>query len=199
MPEVINFNNKAVFLDRDGVLIRDTHLLTSSNQVSILPGVTNALRELATAGWKLIVVSNQPVVARGLVAEADVVELHREICSEIVARGGSKIDAWYYCPHHPNATMAAYRVNCQCRKPRPGLLLRAAHDHFIDLANSYMVGDRITDIIAGARADCRTVLVETGAHQLPPIQTSEPLDTSISPDYTCRDLDDAAQWILEVM
>ena len=199
MPEVSNFNNKAVFLDRDGVLISDVHLLTRTEQITILPNVASALRDLARAGWKLMVASNQTVVARGLVSEVEVGEIHRTICSAIVAQGGAQIDAWYYCPHHPQATVTAYRADCDCRKPRPGLLLRAAVEHDVDLARSFMIGDRMTDIIAGASAGCRTVLVETGQHQARPIETSDPIDQSIFPDHTCANLAEAARWILEVM
>ena len=199
MPEVSNFNNKAVFLDRDGVLISDVHLLTRTEQITILPNVASALRDLARAGWKLMVASNQTVVARGLVSEVEVGEIHRTICSAIVAQGGAQIDAWYYCPHHPQATVTAYRADCDCRKPRPGLLLRAAVEHDVDLARSFMIGDRMTDIIAGASAGCRTVLVETGQHLAPLIETSDSIDDSILPDHTCASLAEAARWILEMI
>ena len=199
MPEVSNFNNKAVFLDRDGVLISDVHLLTRTEQITILPNVASALRDLARAGWKLMVASNQTVVARGLVSEVEVGEIHRTICSAIVAQGGAQIDAWYYCPHHPQATVTAYRADCDCRKPRPGLLLRAAVEHDVDLARSFMIGDRMTDIIAGASAGCRTVLVETGQHLAPLIETSDSIDDSILPDHTCASLAEATRWILEMI
>jgi D-glycero-D-manno-heptose 1,7-bisphosphate phosphatase len=145
------------------------------------------------------VISNQTVVARGLVTEQEVCVINAEMERLLEQAGGPHLDGFYFCPHHPNATLPAYRIACQCRKPRPGLLLQAAHEHNLDLSASFAVGDRITDIIAGARAGCRTVLVQTGAHLAPPIETNEPLDPSTQPDYTCADLAEAARWILEVM
>ena len=111
--------------------------------------------------------------------------------------GGPHLDGFYFCPHHPNATLSEYQVDCDFRKPRPGLLSRAAREHNLILAASFMVGDRITDIIAGARAGCRTVLIQTGEHQAPPIETVEPLDELVQPDHVCADLRAAAEWILE--
>ena len=140
----------AVFLDRDGVLIEDVHLLTRPEQVVIPPGVPAALRALGEAGFKLIVVSNQPVVARGLASEAEVRAVHTHMESLLQSAGAPPLDGIYFCPHHPNATLAAYRVDCDCRKPRPGLFRRAAAELDIDLSASFAVGDRITDIIAGA-------------------------------------------------
>ena len=190
-------SNKAIFLDRDGVLIEDVHLLTNSAQIHILDGVPSALQSLKKAGYWLIVVSNQPVVARGLLSEQDLLALQEEISRLLVAAGAPQLDALYYCPHHPNATLVEYRLNCECRKPKPGLLIQAAKEHQIDLENSFMIGDRITDNIAGGRAGCRTVLVQTGEHLAPPIQTNEQLDLTYKPDFTCLDLAAAARWILE--
>ena len=110
--------------------------------------------------------------------------------------GAPRLDGIYFCPHHPNATLATYRSDCDCRKPRAGLFLRAARELDLDLSRSFAVGDRLTDIIAGARAGCRTVLVETGKHLDPAIETVEPLDTAVRADYTCADLAAAASWIL---
>src|SRR6185436_3550034 len=104
----------------------------------------------------------------------------------------------YFCPHHPNASLPEWRADCECRKPRAGLLLQAAHEHNLDLTASFMAGDRITDIIAGARAGCRTVLLQTGKHLERPIETTEPLDTTVQPDHTCADLAAAVDWILKV-
>jgi D-glycero-D-manno-heptose 1,7-bisphosphate phosphatase len=188
---------RAVFLDRDGVLIRDVHLLTDPGDVVLLPGVTSALNRLRNAGFRLMVVSNQTVVARGLASEAEVGRMNALIGAMIVDSGGPALDAWYYCPHHPKATIARYLVACDCRKPRPGLLLRAAVEHGLDLGSSFMVGDRITDIIAGARAGCRTVLVKTGAHLAPPIETGDFLDLTIKADFECSGLPAATDWILK--
>ena len=185
-----------IFLDRDGVLIEDVHLLTNPGDIQILEGVPQALRRLKEAGFQLIVISNQTVVARGLVTEQEVHAIHAEMKRLLEQAGGPRLDGFYFCPHHPNATLPAYRIACECRKPRPGLLLRAAREHNLDLSASFVIGDRITDIIGGARAGCRTVLVQTGKHQEPPIETVEPLDESVQPDHVCADLKAAAEWIL---
>lgn len=189
--------NRAVFLDRDGVLIEDVHLLTRPEQVVIPPGVPGALRALGEAGFKLVVVSNQPVVARGLASEPEVRAVHARMESLLRSAGAPPLDGIYFCPHHPNATLPAYRVDCDCRKPKPGLFRRAATELNLDLRASFAVGDRITDIIAGARAGCRTVLVQTGKHHEKPIETSEPLDATIQPDHIGADLAAAVDWILK--
>lgn len=189
--------NRAVFLDRDGVLIRDVNLLTKPEQICILPEVAPALCKLKQHGFYLVVVTNQTVVARGLANEEDVAHLHAEVDRLLRNEGGPSIDAWYFCPHHPQATIADFRVNCQCRKPKPGMLLQAGQDHHLNLKDSFLVGDRMSDICAGARAGCRTVLVLTGEHLAPPIETSEPMEEAIKPDYVSADLGQAVQWILQ--
>ena len=186
----------AVFLDRDGVLVEDVDLLTNEADFRLLPGVTAALTRLHAAGLPLVVVSNQPIVARGLATEADVVTLHKFLQTLLVQAGAPPPDGWYFCPHHPRANIPAYRLKCECRKPQPGMLLHAARELGLDLPASFMVGDRITDIIAGARAGCRTILVQTGMHSQPPIETAEPLDVSVQPDFICAGLPTAAEWIL---
>jgi len=187
---------KAVFLDRDGVLLEDVDLLTDPRRIRILEGVPQTLQRLKQAGFELIVVTNQTVIARGLTTEQGVLEIHSQLEQLIEQAGGPQLDGFYFCPHHPNATLPAFRIDCDCRKPRPGLLLQAARERAIDLKASFMVGDRITDIIAGARAGCRTILVQTGKHLSPPIETTEPLDRTIRPDHICADLKAAADWIL---
>jgi len=187
---------RAVFLDRDGVLVEDVDLLTRAGQIRALPGAAEALRRLKSAGFLLIVVSNQPVIARGLISEPDLEEINRKIERLLQSDGAPKWDASYFCPHHPNATLQQYRIDCDCRKPRPGLLRRASDKFRIDLQASFMVGDRITDVAAGAAAGCRTVLVQTGKHTAPTITLTQPLDPSLAPDWTCADLAAAADWIL---
>ena len=188
--------SSAIFLDRDGVLIEDVHLLTCPGDIRVLEGVPQALRSLKEVGFQLIIISNQTVVARGLISEQEVYVINAEMERILEQAGGPRLDGFYFCPHHPNATLPTYRITCDCRKPRPGLLLRAAREHNLNLGASFVVGDRITDIIAGARAGCRTVLVQTGKHEAPPIETVEPLDESVQPDHVCADLRAAAEWIL---
>ncbi|MHB9023833.1 MAG: D-glycero-alpha-D-manno-heptose-1,7-bisphosphate 7-phosphatase [Armatimonadota bacterium] len=190
---------RAVFLDRDGVLIEDLNQLTDASHIRLLPGVPEALARLQAAGYRLLVVSNQTVVARGLLTEVETLALHAEIERCLQALGAPPLDGFYFCPHHPRATLPEYRIACDCRKPLPGLLLRAAAEHGVDLSTSIMIGDRITDIAAGVAAGCRTIQVQTGKHSDPPIQTHVEIDLSLRPDFTCADLPAAAAWILEGM
>ena len=190
-------SNPAIFLDRDGVLVEDVDLLIDATQIQIMDGLPAALQNLKLAGYKLIIVSNQPIIARGLLTVPDVLALQKEVGRLLMEAGAPQLDAFYFCPHHPNATLPIYRVDCDCRKPKPGMLLRAAQEHRIEVAYSFMIGDRITDIIAGARAGCKTILVQTGKHLAPFIQTNELLDTTIQPDFTCFDLPTAVTRILE--
>jgi D-glycero-D-manno-heptose 1,7-bisphosphate phosphatase len=187
---------RTVFLDRDGVLVEDIDWLSLPEQIRILPGVPEALRRLAEAGFRLVVVTNQPIVARGLLTEEQLQSLHLTLAEKLTAAGAPLLRHFYYCPHHPKATLPAYRLDCDCRKPKPGLLLCAAKDLGLDLGASFIVGDRMSDIAAGAAAGCRTILVQTGKHLAPPIQTSTPLDPLLKPDWTCADLPAAAHWIL---
>jgi D-glycero-D-manno-heptose 1,7-bisphosphate phosphatase len=178
------------------VLVEDAGLLTEGAAIRILPGVPAALGRLRAAGYRLVVVSNQAVVARGLLSPAAMEALHQEVESRLRAAGAPPLDGFYYCPHHPNATLPEFRADCTCRKPRPGLLLRAAAELGLDLAASFMVGDRPTDLLAGIRAGCRTVWVRTGQHLAEPIQTSETLPEWPRADWECADLAEAAEWIL---
>ena len=187
---------RAVFLDRDGVLVDDQGLLLRAEQIRLLAGVPAALQRLKAAGLFLATVSNQAAVARGLIDEEELGDLNELVLDQIVACGGPRLDAVYYCPHHPEATLPEYRTACPCRKPRPGMILRAAAEHGLDLAASFLVGDRMTDIAAGAAAGCRTVLVACGRHAAPPIVTVDPIDPACRPDHACLDLEEAAQWIL---
>lgn len=164
--------------------------------IRIAPGASGALERLERAGFQLVVVTNQTVIARGLAGEDRVAEIHGLLTSRLAAEG-AHLAGVYVCPHHPSADVPEYRIACECRKPRPGLILRAADELGLDVRRSFMVGDRVTDIAAGASAGCRTVLVRTGAHLEPPIELVEPLDPGVSADHECDDLQAAADWILE--
>lgn len=188
---------RAVFLDRDGVLIEDNGLLIRAEEIRLFDDAPSALALFKSTGFLLIVVTNQTVVSRGLASEEEVAELNRAVRDSIVKAGGPLLDAFYVCPHHPNATLERYRKLCDCRKPRPGMLFQAAREWDIDLGSSFMIGDRITDIAAGASAGCRTILLRTGAHLVPPIETVEPLDPELAPNFACDTLTEAAEWILE--
>lgn len=186
---------QAVFLDRDGVLVEDIDCLRRAEDIRVFPYVPAALRTLKARGLELVVVSNQPVVARGLCSETTVEGLNRGIADEIERLGGPRLEYFYFCPHHPKATLPEYRLDCECRKPRTGMLLKAALAHRIELSGSFMIGDRITDIIAGRDAGCTTVMVETGEHVKPPIETPGGIDASTVPDRVFPSLKEAAEWI----
>jgi D-glycero-D-manno-heptose 1,7-bisphosphate phosphatase len=187
-------SDRALFLDRDGVVMRDDER-PGPRELALLPGAAAAIRAARAAGFRVFVVTNQTAVARGLMTEDDVHAVHARLGAEL-AREGAIVDAFYVCPHHPNATLPAYRVACACRKPRPGLLLAAAADHDLDLAASVMIGDRSSDVAAGKRAGCRTVLVESGMHRAPPIESPDRFDDAV-PDATAPDLAAAVRTLLE--
>jgi len=151
----------AVFLDRDGVIIEDSHYLGDPNRIRLVPGSADAIAALNRAGWPIVVVTNQSGVARGLFPPESVELVHDQL-RQLLAGYGARIDAFHYCPHHPEAELPEFRQECICRKPRPGMLTRAARELGIDLAASWMIGDRESDLAAGAAVGCRTVLVRTG-------------------------------------
>jgi D-glycero-D-manno-heptose 1,7-bisphosphate phosphatase len=142
---------RAVFLDRDGVInrkAREGEYVTRWEEIQILPDVSEAIALLNQAGFRVIVVSNQRCVAKGLITTADLEALHQRLC-EVLASTGAKIDAIYYCPHE-------IEPPCGCRKPQPGMLFEAARAHGIDLTASWMIGDSDVDVEAGRKAGCRT-------------------------------------------
>jgi histidinol-phosphate phosphatase family protein len=151
----------AVFLDKDGTLVEDVPYNADPARIALVPGAAAGLRRLAGVGYRLIVVSNQAGLALG---RFDLPALERawSHLAGMLAAQGVVLDGFYHCPHHPQGTVAALATACTCRKPAPGLLLRAAADHGIDLAHSWMVGDILNDVEAGRRAGCRTVLVDVG-------------------------------------
>jgi D-glycero-D-manno-heptose 1,7-bisphosphate phosphatase len=152
---------RGVFLDRDGTLIEEVGYLDRIDRVRFFPYSVDAVRLLNRAGFAVIVATNQAGVARGFFDEAFVEATHRSL-SDTLEAGGAHVDGFYFCPHHPEAGVGAYRQPCDCRKPRPGLLRRAAEEHEIDLRQSFVVGDRAHDIAAGNTVGAPGVLVRTG-------------------------------------
>ena len=182
----------AVFLDRDGVINEEVQYLCHPDQLRLIPGAAMAIRRLNLAHIPVIVVTNQAGVARGYFTEEAVGQIHAAL-AELIGREGARIDRFYYCPHHPTEGMAPYRVDCQCRKPRPGFLYRAAKEVDIDLGQSVIIGDKISDLEAGWRAGCTTVLVLTGYGQ----ETYKQLVVQpFQPDHVCADLTHAVDWFL---
>ena len=140
-------NNKAVFLDRDGTVIIDKAYLSDVSQIEFIKGVPETLKALKKKGYLLIIVSNQSGVARGFYSEETVNEIHAEINNMLNRDYGFTLDAFYYCPHHPDYGIELYRKNCGCRKPAPGMVLKAAELYQIDIGMSFMIGDKPSDEI----------------------------------------------------
>jgi D-glycero-D-manno-heptose 1,7-bisphosphate phosphatase len=154
----------AVFLDRDGTINVEKNYLIDPTEFDFIPGVPEALKKLQDAGYLLVVVTNQSGVARGYFSEAQVSKLH-EYMLDLLSEAGVALAGIYICPHHPTAGVGDYRLDCNCRKGKPGMLHRAARDLNIDLQKSFMVGDKTADIQAGQAAGCKTILVCTGHGQ----------------------------------
>jgi D-glycero-D-manno-heptose 1,7-bisphosphate phosphatase len=159
---IVKPTNKAVFLDRDGVINVEKGYVHRIEEFEILPGVPQAIRLLKESGFLVIVVTNQSGVARGYYSLETVHCLHRHLDTELAAFG-TRVDAYYVCPHHPEHGIGDLKVDCSCRKPMPGMLEQAAVDFGIDLSASYMIGDKLTDVAAGLAAGCRPVFLMTGS------------------------------------
>jgi D-glycero-D-manno-heptose 1,7-bisphosphate phosphatase len=183
---------RAVFLDRDGTLIEESGYLDRLERLVFFPFSVDAVRVLNRAGFAVVVVTNQAGIARGIVRESFVAEAHRHIADRLEA-GGAKIDGFYYCPHYPDGVVEKYRITCDCRKPEPGLLRRAASDMDLDLERSFVVGDRWHDLAAGRAVGARGVLVRTGVGRS---DEAKP-DASVVPDAIVDNLMEAAAWILQ--
>jgi D,D-heptose 1,7-bisphosphate phosphatase len=151
----------AVFLDKDGTLVPDVPFNVDPERMSLAPGSANGLRLLHNHGYKLIVVSNQSGVARDLFPEAALAVVKKRL-GKLLAEVGVPLAGFYYCPHLPTATLPEYAVHCDCRKPQPGMLIRAAFEHDIDLATSWLIGDTLDDVEAGHCAGCQSILLING-------------------------------------
>lgn len=155
---------KAVFLDRDGTINKYVGFLRNIDDFELLDGVTEAVRKINSSGYLAIVVTNQPVIARGEVSFEELDEIHHKM-ETLLGQEGAYLDAIYYCPHHPHKGYEGERpelkINCECRKPKPGMLQKAAEDFNIDLSQSWMVGDGENDIKAGINAGCKTALINS--------------------------------------
>ena len=153
---------KAVFLDRDGTINRYMGFLRNIDDFELIPGVAKAIKMINASGYLAVVVTNQPVIARGEVTVAELESIHYKM-ETLLGNEGAYLDAIYYCPHHPNkgytGEIPELKINCDCRKPKPGMLLKAAKELNIDLQASWMIGDQENDITAGKTAGCKTALI----------------------------------------
>jgi D-glycero-D-manno-heptose 1,7-bisphosphate phosphatase len=185
--------NKCVFLDRDGVICVEVNYMREPSQFELLPKVGEALKLLKEENYRIVVVSNQSGVARGYITEEKVHEINNKMVTEL-DKYDVNLDKIYYCPHHPEGE-GVYKKDCYCRKPKPGMLLRGAQELDIDMALSYMIGDRKSDIIAGKDAGCRTILVLTGCGKTELAYLMK--EDNLKPDYVADDLYEASRIILK--
>lgn len=181
---------KAVFLDRDGTIVEDTGYLHEISKVKFLPRVSLAIKLLKGNGFKVIIITNQAGVARGYFTEATVQEINSYIQARL-AEQAAAIDMIYYCPHHIEGVVEEYRQECYSRKPNPGMIEQAVREMGIDLADSFVIGDKPSDIEAGHRAGCRAILLADG------VSANRAGEMTVIPDHTATDLYEAVQWLLK--
>lgn len=174
--------NRAVFIDRDGTIARDVPYCSRPEDFELLPNVAEGIRLFNKHGFKVVVVTNQSGIARGYFTEETLAKIHDKMRKEL-ARYGAHIDAIYYCPHHPDN-------NCECRKPKPKMLLQAASDLDINLGQSYVIGDNSMDIEMGKNVGCKTILIGDKSSQ------REMNKQTPCPDYTAPSVSAAVWWII---
>ncbi|TCG01390.1 HAD family hydrolase [Paraburkholderia strydomiana] len=182
----------AVFLDKDGTLLEDVPYNIDPSLMRLAPGAREALTLLATQPFELLVISNQSGVALGKFPRAALKNVEAQL-THMFAESGAMFSGAYWCPHHPDGTVAPYSTACDCRKPAPGLLLRAAREHRLDLARSWFIGDILDDVEAGNRAGCRTILLDNG-HETEWIEGAQRVPTA-----RAADLHEAARIIANAM
>ncbi|MBN2244995.1 MAG: HAD family hydrolase [Candidatus Aminicenantes bacterium] len=188
----MNAKKKAVFLDRDGNINKDVGYPSSYEMIDIYPYSFEAVKKINAAGLLAVVITNQSGIARGLIEEKALIEMHRKLQKDF-SRRNAYFDGIYYCPHFPEADHPAYGIKCNCRKPAPGMALQAAADLNIDTSLSYMIGDKVEDILFGINIQAKTVLVLTGYGK----RTQELLkEKGIKPSYVAANLLEAVNWIL---
>ena len=185
----------ALFLDRDGVLVHDVGLLTREEQLTFASDVPDALRRAARLGLALIVVTNQTVLARGLCSEAELDALHAALERALTRRGAPPFAGVYVCPHHPHAQVERYRTACDCRKPQPGLLLRAARELSVDLSRSFLIGDRASDVAAARACGVTPLLLEGPESGAQPIVGAESLGELGEARAVVTSMSAALDWI----
>ena len=179
---------KAVFLDRDGTLIEDIGYMSDPEQINLLPAVPKALIELREMGYKLVVVTNQSAVAQGIISEQVLSKIHDRL-NQLLTAKKARLDRIYYCPYHPDGAVQKYRKQSQLRKPNNGMLLKAAKEMDIDLSQSWMIGDAYSDVTAGYKAGCKTILLNT------PTSYKHPVPGDATPDYKAVNITEAVNII----
>jgi len=180
---------KAIFFDRDGVLNVDNDFITDISQVSLYPDAPEIIAFCRGLGFKIFVVTNQAAVARGLLSEEELQKLNERYKKLLLkSNPDAVIDKIYYCPHHPQANVEKFRQVCECRKPKAGMIFQAQKEFNLDLEKSFLIGDRISDIMAGKTAGCKTIQFLSGKHTAAPIISDVKIDENIKPDFTITDL-----------
>jgi D-glycero-D-manno-heptose 1,7-bisphosphate phosphatase len=182
----------AVFLDRDGTINLDAGYIDRLERFELYPFAIDAMRLFTQAGYLVVILTNQAGVAQGLYGEDFVATLAQHL-ADCAAQRGARVDGHYYCPHSPDAAIARYRVDCDCRKPKPGLARRAAEELGIDLRRSVVIGDRWRDIAVAKAVGARGILVKTGYGATEALKPQPDLTA----DAICDDLIGAAVWLLE--
>jgi D-glycero-D-manno-heptose 1,7-bisphosphate phosphatase len=200
LPAASSHARAAVFLDRDGTIVREYGHFWEPRLFELAPGAVAGIRRLKGAGYLCIVTTNQSAIARGIFDEHQF-WMGQKRLEELLAAEGIKLDAVYFCPHHPTEGETPYRMECDCRKPKPGMILRATSEFGIDLTRSFMVGDSPVDVGAGKAAGVRAIKVETaygkGVSDLVPGALVELPDGRVAePDFRAPDLEAASRWIL---
>src|SRR5712691_9973918 len=152
---------RAVFIDRDGTISEEVGYINHPSRFRLFPYADSAIKHLNENGWLAIVITNQAGVARGYFSEDTIQRVHATMTNQLDG-SGARLDAIYYCAHHPSVGEAPYRYDCECRKPKPGLILRAAEEFDVDLAASWMVGDRYSDIELARNAGVKSAFVMSG-------------------------------------
>ena len=180
---------RAVFLDRDGTIVRHVELMRRIADIKFLPHAARVIRAFNKLGFLVVVITNQPVVARGLATPKEIDRIHAVLVRRLKAKG-ARVHAVYFCPHHPKADVERYRLRCSCRKPEPGMILKALKKFKIDPKESFIIGDGLIDVVAGKRAGLTTILVKTG-----PGHSMDREYRHVKPDYIFRNLRGAAKII----
>ena len=182
----------AVFLDRDGTVNVEENFISSPDQLQLIPRTGTAIRELNNLGTRVFIITNQSGVARGYFSEAAVHDIH-EALRALLKKENAFVDDFFYCPHLPGAEVERYNIVCDCRKPKPGMLLQAQRKYAVDLRRSFVVGDRCIDIAAGKAVGATTVMVSTG------YGAQEILNCPNQPDFFAHDLLDGVQYIKQTI
>lgn len=190
--DLMDNSNSAVFFDRDGTINEEINYLSSIEQFQFIDGAVEAIKLLNDTGLLAVVITNQAGVARGFYDEARVQEIH-EFMEKQLQSSGARLNGIYYCPHHPTAGLGKYKIDCTCRKPKPGLLKQAATNLKIDLEKSFIVGDKLSDLQAGLAVGCKTILVRTGYGAEHEKKLTE---KDFRPDHIADDVLEAVRWIV---